>query len=251
MDSYTDNLISINDLCFSLDNRELIHSLSFEVGPCRRVGVTGPSGCGKTTLLRSILNKKTPPNSTYSRFAISNEQFGYVPQRNGLFPWYSLQKNLRLAVQASRNIAKEANPVDIDTLLTSYGLSNVAANFPDQLSGGEYQRAALATAIAFQSRLILADEPLTGVDNNIKWNVLEALTANLAEQRTSLLLVSHDVDTLVFLCDEVILLGEVPARQIELLSIPNHHPRTRSDMISDEFKQIREHLFELLVKITP
>ncbi len=247
MDNFRNNLIFIDGLSFSVDKRTLINSLSIKVGQAKRIGLTGPSGCGKTTLLRSILNKKPPPDAKYKSFEISNRQFGYVPQKNGLLPWYSLRKNIELAVQASSDAKTSYTKSEIDQLLNRYDLSKVASNFPDQLSGGEYKRAVLASAIAFQVCLLVADEPLTGVDNKIKWNILEELTKDLSCHSNSLLLVSHDVDILVFLCDEVIVLGDTPASPIDVLRIPNHHPRSRADMTSDEFILVRERLFEVLL----
>lgn len=248
MDSSSCDLISIDGLSFGHDKRELINSLSIEIGTSKRVGITGPSGCGKTTLLRSLIKKQLPLGAKYTSLKICNDQFSYVPQKNGLIPWYSLRKNIELAVQASSKFRPPNQELDINSLLNNYGLAKVISNFPDQLSGGEYQRAVLAAAIAFQSCLIVADEPLTGVDNNTKWNVLEELTNNLADQNSSLLLVSHDVDTLVFLCDEIIVLGGIPARPIDKISIQNHHPRSRTDMTSNEFILMREHLFEILLR---
>lgn len=251
MDNPSNHLVDIDGLSFNIGKRALINSLSLRIALFSRVGLTGPSGCGKTTLLHSILKKKPTPGAKYQKFEISNQQFGYVPQRNGLIPWYSLRKNIELAARSRGNTELPYTESEIDRIIERYGLSKVVSNFPDQLSGGEYQRAVLATAIAFQSRLLVADEPLTGVDNNIKWNALEELTKDLAVHNNSLLLVSHDVDTLVFLCDEIIVLGDEPTRPIDVLSIPNHHPRSRADMTSKEFILMRERLFEVLLGNNP
>jgi len=247
VDNSSNQLIFIDELGFSIDKRELINSLSINITPSKRIGLTGPSGCGKTTLLRNIINKQAPPEAEYHEFKTSSLPFGYVPQSNGLFPWYSLRKNIEIAVQATCDTKTPYTESAINQLLCRYNLSEVASNFPNQLSGGEYNRAVLASAIAFQSDLLIADEPLAGVDNRIKWNVLEELTKDLADCNNSLLLVSHDIDTLVFLCDEIIILGDTPARPIEVLNISKPHPRSRIDMTSKEFILIREQLFEVLL----
>lgn len=242
---YLASPICIDSLNLNIGNRSLLQKFSLQLSQGERIGLTGPSGCGKTTLLHSIISRKLPEGSSSTKFDICNNHFGYAVQRGGLFPWYSLRRNIEFAALE----AEEPQPTTelIEYLLDHYELNAVADNYPDELSGGEYQRASLATAISSRSRILIADEPLTGVDNSTKWKVLEQLTNDLIERNSSLLLVSHDVDMLVFLCNKVIVLGGSPANVIETIEISSPAPRFRHDLLNLNFMNIREALFRILI----
>jgi len=201
----------------------------------KRIGITGPSGCGKSTLLKSILENKTPQGTTFEIFSVNNIsdsfKIGYLPQTSGLLPWFSLRKNLSIFSNNSQLREEVLNIME---------LSNNLDSFPHQLSGGEQQRALLACNITLSPQLFLADEPLTEIDILRKWKLLFYWSSKIKAFNSSLLIVSHDIDTLLFMCDEIIMLSDKPSRIIKKVEINSvSHPRCKDDLLSQSFIEHR------------
>lgn len=239
-------LIDLDEVCLSISDRILIQNFKLRLESGRRIGLTGPSGCGKTTLLRSIIGRKLTSGSSAAQFKLADCQIGYVPQQGGLLPWFSLRRNLN--VFAAINVEdKEKWCTDILALVE---LTQVGTTFPERLSGGEIQRARLACAIAARPTLCCADEPLTEVGLQQKWRVLERWSSEMSERQTSLILVSHDIDALIYLCDEIIALGGPtgqPVRTVARFVVSaEHHPRKLDDLNDSSFESIRREMVNTL-----
>ena len=238
-------LINIRELRLSIDAKQLLSSFSLELKPTERIGITGPSGCGKTTLLRSIIQGQPPSSSIYTTFDVPKAGMFYVPQNGGLIPWFTLKRNLGFFF--SKANGKQNDKYFIKNLVEEYGLEKCWENFPNNLSGGEYLRAVLACATVTQPKIFIVDEPLTGVDTKMKWISLEALTKTITNNSAALLLVSHDVEILSYLCDEVIMLGNEPAQIIQKHVVPGRHPRKRLDLMTGGLMDARENLLKSLL----
>lgn len=204
-------LISLDALSLTIGERALMHEMSFQLFKGEKIGITGPSGCGKTTLLREIVKGKLSKSFKAKRFEVADARFAYVPQQNGLVPWWSIRRNLLFAARRSVN-SQSANE-QIANIAESYGFKQVFDNFPDQISGGEYQRAVLACAVVSNPEILVVDEPLNGVDIYTKWEILEQFAADIVQKEIGLLMVSHDIEVLCFLCDHVLVLRGQPAQQ--------------------------------------
>jgi ABC-type nitrate/sulfonate/bicarbonate transport system ATPase subunit len=137
-----------------------------------------------------------------------------------------------------------------EAVLAATELTGVEKAFPAQLSGGELQRARLACAMAPKPGLCCADEPLTEVGLLQKWRVLNRWSTEMSERHTALLLVSHDVDILMYLCDEIILLGgpsDEPARIISRFVMHDEpHPRNLTSLSTRPFEEKRRAIIEIL-----
>jgi len=248
VDNDTDRLlIDIADLELRIQDKLLLSTFSLQQFEGKRVGISGPSGCGKTTLLRSLINGFPPKRSTLKKFKIYSKYIAYVPQEAGLIPWFSLRKNLDFFLKKSFTKEYSKNNT-VQRIANEYGLESCINNFPNMLSGGEYQRAVLACATIAKPKLFIVDEPLTEVDNLTKWTSLESFSAEIEQTGSSLLIVSHDVDILSYLCDEVILLGDKPAKIVLHHHLPGKHPKKRDDLAIGSLYEAREKLFESLIK---
>jgi len=184
------------------------------------LGVFGPSGAGKTTLLEAIAGLRRPqagqvaldgnPLSDPSRkiwVPVHRRRIGYVPQDLALFSHLSVRQNIVYGASQKEEQAAGSEPT-IEAICEILDLSPLLNRRPATLSGGEKQRVALARALAARPRVLLLDEPLTGLDQDRKDAVLEYL--RLLRQRWAVptIYVSHQADELVALCDEVIVLRE-------------------------------------------
>jgi sulfonate transport system ATP-binding protein len=246
------NLITISNLFLALDRIELLREFSLTLPQKTRIGITGPSGCGKSTLLRSLIHKAPPSRSRFEEFRVNlhdEQRIGYVPQAGGLLPWYSLHRNLSIFVPHFSDI--EESDEGLREVLQAMGLLERSGYFPDQLSSGEAQRALLACGIVTKPTMFLADEPLTEVDLRRKWQILEYWSTRIAELGSALLLVSHDVDVLLYLCDEIIVLDGTPAYVTQRFNLTALHPRDEGALFADDANEVRRALTRMALLPVP
>lgn len=181
-------------------------------------GVTalfGPSGCGKTTFLRALCGLDKAEGSYVK---IDNEiwqdktQFipvhkrslGFVFQEGNLFPHLSIRKNLEYGF---KRIQSEKKNIDFKETVNLLGLSKHLEKMPNELSGGEKQRVAIARALLTSPKLLVLDEPLTGLDQKSKSEILPFLSNLIKTLKIPVLYVSHDTSEIAQFADHVILLG--------------------------------------------
>lgn len=242
-------LVRVEDLRLFGGGRLLFEKFDLIIRRGERVGVTGPSGCGKTSLLRAIVGRNLAPGSTAKRFDITPDSIGYVSQGGELLPWYSLDRNIR--VMAKRDGRRADWCAEI---LSEMDLVQAAARFPRELSGGELQRARLAAAVVTRPSLYCADEPLTEVGLSQRWRLLERWSSRMSIGGAGLILVSHDVDTLMYLCDYIIAIRAVNGRPESLHRRVDleggAHPRSVADMTSGARSAERQNLLSFVSTIT-
>ena len=232
------SIINISDLNLRMKDVSLLDSFSLSLSQGQRIGITGPSGCGKSTLIKSVINNKFPNSSAYKAFTKEeNHRYFYIPQSNGLLPWFSLKANLQIFSN---------DPTLFLDVVNKFKLMDILDNFPHQLSGGEYQRAILAAAILNQTEVFLADEPLTELDINNKWTLLSYWSKNIKETGSTLLLVSHDIETLIYMCDSIIVLSDKPSVVLNELNISQEHPRLFGFLNSASFHESKQQLLDAI-----
>lgn len=182
------------------------------------IGVFGPSGAGKTTLLEMIAGLRRPRTGTITLnddLLVDTESrkwipphrrgIGYVPQDLALFPHLDVRSNILYGVPRPHDGSGEPS---VDPLVEILGLTSLLTRRTDGLSGGERQRVALARALAAKPRLLLLDEPLTGLDQDRKDSVLDYLRLLRERWAVPMIYVSHQPDEIAGLCDEIIVLHD-------------------------------------------
>lgn len=231
-------ILEIQELKLVNGNDHLLSDFSLTLSHNERVGITGPSGCGKTTLLKSIVGSEFPKGSS-AKFFLKDSTIlsSYIPQNNGLMPWFSLQKNISIFSRDTEFT---------DKIITIFNLKNCLSNFPHQLSGGEYQRAILAAALNSNPNFYIADEPLTELDIKNKWVLLSFWSKHISDTKASLLVISHDIETLVYLCDRIVVLSDKPATILKEIKVLINHPRSVDFLVSDEFNKVKKELFNII-----
>ncbi len=175
------------------------------------VGVFGNSGQGKSTLLNIISGISKPDTGVINFNGISwvdSEQniftpiqernIGYIFQENSLFPHFTVRQNILYAVSK-----EEMRAFNLDSLLEQVGLSKMQDRYPSQLSGGQTQRVVIARTLAQKAKLILMDEPFTGLDLEIKQRLYKQIKALKEKFNLTIILVTHDINDIYYLCEDV------------------------------------------------
>jgi NitT/TauT family transport system ATP-binding protein len=227
-----------------------ISDISLDLREGEFLSLVGPSGCGKTTLLRSIAGL-IPTDSGEIRYrdrrvdgVLPTLQVVFQDYNRSLFPWLSVQKNVRFGV---RGVDKAQASERVSDALELVGLSEFAGHYPWQLSGGMQQRVAIARSIAAHAELLLMDEPFASVDAQTRIS-LEMMLLELWERlRISVLFVTHDIEEAILLSDRVLVLSARPSTVIAELEVDL--PRPRDQLKTKElprFLELREQVYALL-----
>ncbi len=222
--SRTSTLLSVNSLSLSYGPTTVLRDCSFTIRDLIRpgcvtgqiVGILGRSGAGKSTLLRAIAGLLKPTTGTVliniEQRPVCPGDVGIVSQRYTVYRNRDVLSNLIVAALRSpdRPTPKEATQRSID-ILNSFGLLDKAHLYPCQLSGGQQQRVAICQQIVTNSNFLAFDEPTAGLDPAAKAKTCQLIAqlANRSETET-LLLVSHDIPSVVALCDTVLVMGSQP-----------------------------------------
>jgi NitT/TauT family transport system ATP-binding protein len=219
--------------------RLALDRVSLEVAPGSFVALLGPSGCGKSTLLRLVAGLEAPTTGQITQdgqpITRPDPSRIVVFQDPTLFPWRTVRDNVALGLQARK--VPQAQYTRVDAALELVGLSEFAASYPHQLSGGMAQRAALARALVNEPQLLILDEPLGKLDSLTRLCMQGELLKLWQKAGFSVLLVTHDVEEALFLANRVVVFSPRPARTLTELPVDLPYPRHRSD---PRFVQLRQ-----------
>ncbi len=194
---------------------EALKNLSFSVKNGEFISIIGPSGCGKTTVLSLIagLLDATDGKILYKGEDIKkvSKYFGYMLQRDELFPWRTIEKNVFLPLEI-RKTNSPSNRERALMLIDKYGLKEFINSYPSQLSGGMRQRVALIRTLATNPDLLLLDEPFSALDFQTRLKVCNDVYSIIKSERKTAILVTHDIAEAISLSDRIIVLTKRPAK---------------------------------------
>lgn len=173
-----------------------LHGINLDVRAGQQVAVTGPSGSGKTTLLHLLAGIVPPTSGTVSWPGLPSPpplpgRVGIVFQGQSLLPALDVVENTALPLVLS-GWTQESAELEAVGILASFGLDGLARRLPDELSGGQAQRVAVARALVGRPRLLLADEPTGQVDHTMAAEVLDQLVGYASKFGIALLVATHD-----------------------------------------------------------
>ena len=185
---------------------EALKNISFDVNEGEFVSIIGPSGCGKSTLLSIIagLEPKTEGEITITG------GLGYMLQKDSLLEWRSIYDNVMFGLEIRRKKTKESEEYVIE-LLKKYGLYEFKDKYPNQLSGGMRQRAALIRTLAINPKILLLDEAFSALDYQTRIMVTNDIFHILKEENITALIVTHDISEAISMSDRIIVLTKRPA----------------------------------------
>jgi NitT/TauT family transport system ATP-binding protein len=208
-------ILQIRDLSVSFDGLSALENFSVEIGEAEIVAILGPSGCGKTTLLNVISGLQEPNRGsldlTGSLSAGRMKQAAHMHQEDRLLPWRTVKQNALLAseFEVDREVGRQASERAL-RLLEEFDLASFHNHYPKTLSGGMRRRAALSRTLSVERSLYLFDEPLSGLDYQLRLRVEAVLFRELTERGATALIVTHDIETALALADSVVIMTPRP-----------------------------------------
>lgn len=237
-----ESILSLDHIYYSYHNKNgetpVINDLSFEIEPGSFTSIVGPSGCGKSTLLSLLCDLIKPEAGTiYIRPPENNpdSRMGYMLQKDNLFEWRSIYKNVMLGLEINNKKTPE-NIAYVNHLLEQYDLAEFKSARPSQLSGGMRQRAALIRTLALKPDILLLDEPFSALDYQTRLEVREDICNILRSEKKTVILVTHDISEAIAMTDRVLILTSRPAKLLKTINIESR------DTLSSQkyFDEIRE-----------
>jgi NitT/TauT family transport system ATP-binding protein len=218
-----------------------IKDVSFEVAEGEFLCIVGPSGCGKTTLLRLLAGLELPDQGQVCLHGKPVEcprhEIGFVFQKANLMPWRTVVDNVLLPLQIDHLPPAEAER-RASHALQLVGLTEFAASYPRELSGGMEQRVAIARALAHEPEILLLDEPFGALDALTRERLNQELLRVWGISRKTVVMVTHDIREAVFLADRVLVLSQRPGRVAATVPITLPRPRPLSIFYSEAFSAL-------------
>lgn len=207
--------LQIRNLVRRFGDQNVVDDVSLAIEPGQVTCLLGPSGCGKSTTLRCIAGVDMQDSGeiyvdgqlicdTVFRVPPERRSIGLMFQDFALFPHLSVEQNVAFGLTGTRAEKRTR----VDELLEKVGLSSYLNAYPHALSGGEQQRVALARALAPRPRIMLMDEPFSGLDNRLRDGIRDETLAILKEEDAAVLLVTHEPEEAMRMSDQIALMRE-------------------------------------------
>lgn len=236
-------LVSFQHVRKSWQQVTALQNVSLDIAAGELVALVGSSGCGKSTLLRMLVGLEP---TTEGEIRINGERVtgvgndrGIVFQEPRLFPWLNVIDNVMLGL-ADEKLSRAAKRQRAQEMLARVQLTEFASALPAQLSGGMAQRVAIARGLIAQPQILMLDEPFGALDALTRHTLQQELLQIHQREKTTTLLVTHDVEEAVALADRVVVLSPRPGRIREVVTLALPHPRQRDDAaFSAACRQIR------------
>ena len=246
-----ENTLKINHVKkeFAIENEtiEVIKDINLEIKSGEFISIVGASGCGKSTLIRMIagLEKATQGEILIGEDKITGPSVktGMIFQESRLFPWLSVEKNIEFGIH--KKIGKEDKQKLIQKYIDTVGLTGFEKALPSQLSGGMQQRVSIARTLINKPAVLLLDEPFGALDALTRINMQNEILDIWEKEKTTMILITHDIDEAIFLSDRILIMGKNPGEVKKEIKVPLARPRGRN---SQDFIRIREEIYKEFFK---
>src|SRR5256714_3630920 len=228
-----------------LSRRQVLDGVSFSLAAGELISLVGPSGCGKSTLLRLAAGLDAADSGDLligaEPITAPNAERGRVFQDPNLVPWLTVRRNIQAGLVA-RGVLHEKKQ-EVDEFMRLVGLETFANVYPHHLSGGMAQRAALARALINHPKIFLLDEPLGALDAFTRMRMQDEVLRLWQTRRTTMLLVTHDIDEAIYMSDRIMIMTPRPGRIERTITVDQARPRQRD---SGDFLRLRSDILNYL-----
>lgn len=226
------------DFSIEGDTINVLGDINLDIKRGEFVSIVGASGCGKSTLLKTItsLEDLTSGEILIEGKSVSepSEKCNMIFQEARLFPWLTVAQNIEFTIPKS--VPKQERKKRVQEHIELVGLKGFENAVPAQLSGGMQQRVSIARALATKPEILLLDEPFGALDAFTRINMQEETLRIWEQEKTTMLLVTHDIDEAIYLSNRIIVLSAKPGLVKADIKVELSKPRERSSV---EFMEMR------------
>ncbi len=216
---------------------QVVDGVSFTVDDGESVAIVGPSGCGKSTLMNIVAGFEQADRGSVridgAEHGRPNAKGILISQHGSVFPWLTVQQNLMFGLNGQAH----GRQTLADHYAAMVGLQGFEGSYPHELSGGMLKRAELARALVVKPEILYMDEPFSALDALMNLRMRNELLRVLAEERHTVLLITHDVEEAIHLADRVLVLSQRPARIQAMFDVRLPHPRKLSGPAVQELRE--------------
>ncbi len=219
----SEEVLKLEDVSHAFGDTPVLDGVTIDAKPGELLCLLGPSGCGKTTALRLAAGieelqqgRITLAGQTVAASGLhvppERRSVGMVFQDYALFPHLSVLRNVQFGLSSLDSAARRVRAFEA---LEQVGMANYAESFPHTLSGGQQQRVALARALAPKPRVLLLDEPFSGLDSNLRAHIRDETLHVVKDSGTTTLIVTHDPEEAMYMADRIVVMNAGRVEQID------------------------------------
>ena len=219
----------------------VLNNINFSVLKGEFICIVGGSGCGKSTLLRAMAGLDADYEGSIQidgkEVRSPKKERGVVFQEARLFPWLTVEDNVIFALNEGTTAEKKQKAQECLKLV---GLSGFEKSLPKELSGGMAQRTNIARALVNNPYILFLDEPFGALDAFTKIQLQNELLNIKKKEKSTMIMVTHDIEEAVYLADRIIVMDRNPGRIKDIVTVNLPRPRNRNDY---DFVRIRQKIY--------
>lgn len=223
---------------------EVLSNINLDIKDGEFISIVGVSGCGKSTLLKILAGLDT---ATEGEIVLDGnitgknlrKEVGMIFQESRLFPWSTVESNIAFGLPEKTD--KKHRKEQIQEYVDLVGLKGFEKAYPNQLSGGMQQRVSIARTLIYHPKILLFDEPFGALDALTKINMQQEVLRIWKQEKTTMIIVTHDIDEAIYLGNRVVVMSEKPGVIKKIIPVELSRPRDRN---SNDFAFYRRQVYE-------
>ena len=241
-------MIEVRGLTKQFGGSDVYRNFSITLREGEFISIFGPNGCGKSTFI-NLISGMIPMDGgsvLYDGKTIAQTRLSYVFQnyRDALFPWMRAISNIQYPLKLL-GMDKKARARRVEELLAEFDIQIDLNRYPYELSGGQQQTISILRALITDPEVLFLDEPFSALDYEMTLFMRERLQRVFLKRRSTMILVSHDLEEAVQLANRVILLTRRPTRIAEIVPVEVPYPRDAKMLTTPQFVTVKSHCLEV------